>query len=783
MRGNTTRSGGPAGLTAALLGSLLLILAGCGGKASPQLDHALQDELNAGLPPLSSLRVPSGTATNIVLGTETFLRSSGGVEETVPPFVSPTSLRLDSSDGGHFEWAVYRINPSNPLAGAQVTLDSLDGGDEAFIALANYDLNAWEFSGPHTGASDTGTPEPDTGIFTLAVDEAVHRNPGGDMFVAVVAPAGSNIRVLELAVTSTTPDAPVADIQADVTSGEVPLLVTLDASGSTDADGSIVKYEWDTDGSGNFAADTGAVPTTMSSYATGGVFNVTVRVTDNDGLTSTASIEIVVTEGGNIPPIPVLIADQTEGDAATAFVVSFTSDQSEDRDGSIDLYEWDLDADATTGAGGFEISSLTPDPQLVGFNQPGDFRIRLRVTDNGGLQRIASVTITSHGWVQVPVEVGVSVLPGSLALSKIGKGPGFCYIDSLGTSLRFARATTETGDDTLDWSSVKLQTLTDGKSAAMSFVAGKPTIVFADFATGAVAVNAARHVSGNILDPANWGFTFTNIVMDALSTPLSIAEVDGNPAIAYSGTTFLTNVPQLNYARSATTTGADPADWQQVIIEPADKNLLLGGADLTVVDGRPAFISRPQNVNALRYYHSQTVQGLDPADWQFVDLPTDSSDRSSLALIDGNPAVCFTAKPALDTELHYLRASGASGDSLSDWGASAMLSSVTSVPPLFLDTGIGAQIVQADSQPVIAYVSNTFQTNAPTSGTSFLNVERSTTPGGELETDWSLTDQIDDASALNAPPAYELALAEINGRLCMAYWNSEDLEVVYAVHF
>jgi hypothetical protein len=68
---------------------------------------------------------------------------------------------------------------------------------------------------------------------------------------------------------------------------------TLDASGSTDND-PIAKFEWDVDGDGTFELDTGKAATTTQTYLTPGTFHVTVRVTDADGGTSTATGDLVV---------------------------------------------------------------------------------------------------------------------------------------------------------------------------------------------------------------------------------------------------------------------------------------------------------------------------------------------------------------------------------------------------------------------------------------------------------------------------------------------------------
>jgi len=103
---------------------------------------------------------------------------------------------------------------------------------------------------------------------------------------------------------------PVAVLDASVTSGNVPLAVDFDGSGSSDADGSIVSYAWTF---GNGATATG--PTASITYPAGGVFTATLTVTDNLGATDAASVNIVVNGDGDgdgfFPP-----ADCNDGDAS-----------------------------------------------------------------------------------------------------------------------------------------------------------------------------------------------------------------------------------------------------------------------------------------------------------------------------------------------------------------------------------------------------------------------------------------------------------------------------------
>lgn len=67
--------------------------------------------------------------------------------------------------------------------------------------------------------------------------------------------------------------------------------VDFDAGGSTDPDGSITGYQWDFDEDGSFEA-TGVSPT--HTFSSAGVHNVTLRVTDNAGLSASLNRSIQV---------------------------------------------------------------------------------------------------------------------------------------------------------------------------------------------------------------------------------------------------------------------------------------------------------------------------------------------------------------------------------------------------------------------------------------------------------------------------------------------------------
>ncbi|HEY7132013.1 MAG TPA: PQQ-dependent sugar dehydrogenase, partial [Candidatus Limnocylindrales bacterium] len=121
--------------------------------------------------------------------------------------------------------------------------------------------------------------------------------PGGDLYYVDF--EGGAIHRITFSATN---HPPVPAISADPTSGNAPLTVDFDASGSSDPDpGDTLTYSWDLDGNGTFGD--AVLPTASKTYSADGVYNVALRVTDSHGATATTTTPINV--GGSLP-VPVI---------------------------------------------------------------------------------------------------------------------------------------------------------------------------------------------------------------------------------------------------------------------------------------------------------------------------------------------------------------------------------------------------------------------------------------------------------------------------------------------
>lgn len=134
----------------------------------------------------------------------------------------------------------------------------------------------------------------------------------GAAMSATVPPQSVTLFVLPA---STGNQAPKAVISANPLTGTAPLTVSFSGAGSTDADGSIAKYEWNF---GNGATATGV--TTTYTYTAAGSYTATLKVTDNLGAVSTAST--VITAGA--PPAACAVTYAIVNDWGNGFQANVT---------------------------------------------------------------------------------------------------------------------------------------------------------------------------------------------------------------------------------------------------------------------------------------------------------------------------------------------------------------------------------------------------------------------------------------------------------------------------
>lgn len=152
---------------------------------------------------------------------------------------------------------------------------------------------------------------------------------------------------------------------------------SFDGSGSSDADGQIVRYEWD-DGTGAGYQQGGSTLTRV--YVRPGTYTVRLRVTDDFGATTVATYQFTVAD---LPPVASITppASPVHGSPVT-----ISGSGSTDPDDTIATYEWDVGGGFQTGT-----SQLT-----TTYPAAGSYTVRLRVTDGWGATSTTQTVVVAR---------------------------------------------------------------------------------------------------------------------------------------------------------------------------------------------------------------------------------------------------------------------------------------------------------------------------------------------------------------------------------------------------
>lgn len=172
--------------------------------------------------------------------------------------------------------ASFTLTPTSGPAPLAVQVDGSSSVDPDGDALTY----AWDFGDGATAGGAAAThvyATAGTYLITLVVSDSTGRESTTSRTVLV----------------STSGAAPIASFIASPSSGGTPLTVEFNAAGSHDPDGTIVSYVWNF---GDGATATGGAP--LHTYTAQGAYSAALTVTDNDGMTDTSTLAIVVIDSG-----------------------------------------------------------------------------------------------------------------------------------------------------------------------------------------------------------------------------------------------------------------------------------------------------------------------------------------------------------------------------------------------------------------------------------------------------------------------------------------------------
>ena len=244
--------------------------------------------------------------------------------------------------------------PSATTGVAPLTVNFNGTGSTAVKPITAYE---WDFT--NDGTVDATGPTAFTTYDTPGTYQARLRVVDSD--------GDADVSIVPITVNEPPNAPPVAAIGSSGTGGQAPYTVNFDGTASSDPDGSIVSYAWD------FGNDrTATTPTGSATYTQPGTYTVTLTVTDNRGATGTATREIVVTGAPNVAPNAVIRTVSVAG--TIPLTVNLSGGNSNDPDGSIASYAWDL-GNGQTGTGA-AIQAV--------YTEAGIYTVTLTVTDDRG---------------------------------------------------------------------------------------------------------------------------------------------------------------------------------------------------------------------------------------------------------------------------------------------------------------------------------------------------------------------------------------------------------------
>lgn len=374
-------------------------------------------------------------------------------------------------------------------------------------------------------------------------------------------------------------------------------------------------------------------PTGM--FAADGGFLVAVLIAA-DAQATVERLAIGTPPAGNKPPLAVLNVDNAFGEAP--FTVNYDASASSDQDGSITLYELDLDDDGT-----YETSQDTAPAGSFEISTEGSYPIKLRITDDGGASALTTVVVTAgSGWQ----DSGATISTDTYVVGRVDfDADGAPLIVHTGNDfgLSHTRALDGSGES---WPAGPTAIDSNGylKNLFIAKLQGRPCVAYSmDIDAGSPEDLELRFVLAQNAAGTAWGTPVTLPETELMQSVVGLAIVDGNPAVLFQQFVHADSKSYLYYNRASDSLGdtwGSPVKVSEldVTIEEQSNLLVFGGVPCVAFAHSP--LGSPDT--ELRLARAADPQG---GSWQADELviQTDLFDSCppAMAELDGKLAIAY----------------------------------------------------------------------------------------------------------------------------------------------
>ncbi|MBE2224690.1 MAG: hypothetical protein IAF02_24330, partial [Anaerolineae bacterium] len=249
----------------------------------------------------------------------------------------------------------------------------------------------------------------------------------------------------------------------------------------------------------------------------------------------------------------------------------------------------------------------------------------------------------------------------------VNGNPAISYssLDSAAPELRFIRANDANG---ISWKTPV--TILDDFAyyISMAIINGNPAISYYDGSTAQGGNDDLRYVRATDMDGGSWGIS---IIVDSagnVGKSSALAEVSGHPAIAY----FDDTNDDLLYIRAEDANGET---WNTSIFVAdagsGEPNLLSATGifiSLDIVNNNPAVSYYELADRDLKYVRALDNAGTNWGNPLVLDDGIDSGRYTTLVIVDGNPAISYL--DADNADVKFIRATDVNGNA---WGSDTLV--------------------------------------------------------------------------------------------------------------